>query len=86
MAAQTFPYNFSDRQELCLMVEEGVLTYPTEMDLQTEFIIQQMTVLNPNERLSIDEVLQGPLLSDTSDKMATAEPKIAARHANPSVT
>jgi serine/threonine protein kinase len=76
MAAQIFPYKFADRQELCLVVGEGVLTYPPEMDPQTESLIRRMTALNPNERPSIDEVLCDPMLSDISDKMATTGPEI----------
>jgi maternal embryonic leucine zipper kinase len=74
MSACSFPYPSDNDIIMTQMIKQGKLIYPDDLDSETEGLIKKLTRLNPNERPTIDAILQDSffdeLLFDGSAKPA----------------
>jgi serine/threonine protein kinase len=64
MASGKFPFPTANDKRLKELICEGKLIYPRRMDLKLEALVRSMTTVNPNQRPTIDAVLQDPFFDD----------------------
>jgi serine/threonine protein kinase len=60
LATGTFPFPTTDERRVPQFAKKGRLCFPKVMDASVESLIRRMTALNPNERPTVDDVLQDP--------------------------
>jgi serine/threonine protein kinase len=75
MATASFPFGGRSDREISHQILKGHLSYPYEMDKQIMDFVKRMTKVNPNERPTIDEVLEDSFFEDVKarDEKKTAE-------------
>jgi serine/threonine protein kinase len=58
MVTGKFPFNQNDDHQIVNQIRHGKLRFPGEMDHEIERFIRKMAKVNPNERPSIDRILE----------------------------
>jgi serine/threonine protein kinase len=64
MATASFPFNGRTDRQIVQQISRAALKYPRGMNAQVEALVRRMTKVNPNERPTIDEVLEDPFFED----------------------
>jgi serine/threonine protein kinase len=64
METGKFPFNGRNDQQIILQIMNGQLKYHNRMDDQIVKLVQRMTKINPNDRPSIDEILEDSFFED----------------------
>jgi serine/threonine protein kinase len=77
MATASFPFGGRTDRQIVQQISRGLLPYPRGMDAQIAALVRRMTKVNPNERPTIDEVLEDPFFEDVkrTQKGKTAAPE-----------
>jgi serine/threonine protein kinase len=75
MATGRFPYSGTNDRQVMRQILQGQLRYTPAMDPQVSALVRRMTKVNPNERPTIDEVLQDPFFEEETEvhKKTSAE-------------
>jgi serine/threonine protein kinase len=83
MATQRFPFNGKHRRQIICQVRRGELQFPSRIDKEVERLIRRLTKVNPNERPTIDALLEDSFFDDIRPpsllKLATVGPIGAER-------
>jgi serine/threonine protein kinase len=58
------PYPCAGDRETAKLVAKGRVDYPKEMDGETEALARKMTALNPNDRPTVNDILENPYFTD----------------------
>jgi MAP/microtubule affinity-regulating kinase len=62
-----FPFLGNDDHRIVRQIRHGDLSFPTGMNCEAELLIRRLTKVNPNERPTIDEVLEDPYFAGLRD-------------------
>jgi serine/threonine protein kinase len=68
MATGKFPFPNNSTMATVAAIRCGRLNYPQVIDAEIERMIRKLTALNPNQRPTIDEVLDDPIFGAEVDK------------------
>jgi serine/threonine protein kinase len=64
MATGQFPFNGANNRSVVSQICEGDLKYAGGLDCEVEQLIRRLTKVNPNERPTIDSLLDDPFFDD----------------------
>jgi serine/threonine protein kinase len=71
MAAQRFPFSGTNNRQIMRQICHADLKFPSRIDKDVERLIRQLTKVNPNERPTIDALLEDSFFDDVQPPSLT---------------